>query len=81
MERTKLTIRVSPELLDKAKRYAQAHDTTLTRLVSAYLSQLSLEEDMLHDTPIVQRLSGVLPQDVSLESYREHLERKYGAPA
>jgi hypothetical protein len=35
---------------------------------------------MLHDAPIVQRLSGILPQDVSLESYREHLERKYGTP-
>ena len=41
MERTKLTIRVSRDLLDGAKRYAKVHNTTLTRLVSEYLRRLS----------------------------------------
>ena len=61
MQQTKLTIRVHKELLEGAKRYARAHNTTLTRLVSAYLRQLGAQEGLLANAPIVQRLSGVLP--------------------
>jgi hypothetical protein len=35
-------------------------------------------ERLLADAPIVQRLSGTLSQDVSVEDYREYLERKHG---
>ncbi len=77
MEQTKLTIRLSREMLDRAKRYARVHRTTLTRLVSTYLAQLSIEQDALTDAAVVQRLSGVLPQDAVLEDYRDHLENKY----
>lgn len=77
MEQTKLTIRLSREMLDRAKRYARSHQTTLTKLVSAYLAQLNLEGDALADAAIVRRLSGVLPQDASIEDHRDHLENKY----
>jgi len=79
MERTKLTIRLDGELLEKAKRYARERNTTLTRLVSAYLRQLGSEDDVLSDAPIVQRLSGILPPDTSIETYRTYLEQKYGS--
>jgi hypothetical protein len=49
MERTKLTIRVDRDLLEGAKRYANEHDTTLTRLVSEYLRRLSARDDPLAD--------------------------------
>ena len=78
MEKTKLTIRVPRDLLEGAKRYASEHDTTLTRLVSELLRQLSSQGDPLADAPIVRRLSGTLSQDVSVEDYRKHLEQKYG---
>ena len=48
------------------------------RLVSEYLRQLTTPNDPLADAPIVRRLSGMLPQDVSVEDYREHLERRHG---
>ena len=76
MERTKLTIRIDGALLEKAKRYAREQNTTLTRLVSAYLHQLSNQDDILSDAPTVQRLSGILPHDASIETYNEYLERK-----
>ena len=79
MQQTKLTIRIQKELLDGAKRYARAHNTTLTRLVSAYLRQLSAQEGLLPDAPIVRRLSGVLPPDASVQEYRDYLEEKHGA--
>ncbi|GAB4528831.1 MAG: hypothetical protein Kow0063_05360 [Anaerolineae bacterium] len=81
MEKSKLIIRVSRDLLEGAKRYASENNTTLTRLVSEYLRRLAAEKDPLSDAPIVQRLSGVLSQDVSVEDYREYLELKYGRQA
>ena len=81
MEKTKLTIRVPRDLLEGAKRYASENNTTLTRLVSEYLRRLTIEKDPLSNAPIVQRLSGVLSQDISVEDYREYLELKYGREA
>ena len=78
MERTKLTVRVPRDLLKDAKRYASENDTTLTRLISECLRQLTTQSDPLANAPIVQRLSGPLSQDVSVEDYRKYLERKYG---
>jgi hypothetical protein len=81
MEKTKLTIRLPSDLLEGAKRYAREHNTTLTRLVSAYLHQLSTDGDLLADAPTVRRLSGVLSPDASVQEYRTYLERKHGRPA
>lgn len=80
MEKTKLTIRLPSDLLEGAKRYAREHDTTLTRMVSAYLRQLSTEDDLLSGAPTVRRLSGVLPQVASVQEYRAYLEHKHGRP-
>ena len=81
MEKTKLTVRVPRDLLEEAKRYAKAHNTSLTRLVSAYLERLSSQDDPLVDAPIVRRLSGILSKDVSVDDYYTYLEEKYGAQA
>jgi len=77
MEKTKLTIRVTRDLLEGAKSYAIENNTTLTRLVSEYLRRLTVEKDTLSNAPTVQRLSGILSQSVSVEDYREYLELKY----
>lgn len=78
MESTKLTIRVPRKVLEKAKQYALEHETSLTRLVSEYLQQLPMEKDALSGALIVQRLSGIVSADVSVEDYKEYLEEKYG---
>ena len=78
MERTELTVRVPRDLLEGAKRYASEHHTTLTRLISEYLRQLTTQSDPLPNAPIVQRLSGTLSQDVSLQDYEAYLEEKSG---
>ena len=78
MEKTKLTVRVPRDLLDGAKRYANQHDTTLTRLVSEFFRRLGTQDDFLADAPVVQRLSGTLSPDASIDDYRKYLERKYG---
>ena len=78
MQETKLTVRVSREVLDGAKRYARENDTTLTRLVEEYLRRLTVQTDPLVNAPIVQRLSGSLSPSASPEDYRHHLDEKYG---
>jgi hypothetical protein len=78
MERTKLTVRVPRDLLEGAKRYAKAHNTTLTRLVSSYLEELNVQGHLLADAPTVRRLSGILSADVSVDDYYRYLEEKYG---
>ncbi len=76
---TKLTVRVPRHLLANAKRYAQAHQTTLTELISAYLQHIPSESDVLDQAPVVRRLTGLLSSAVSIEDYKKHLEEKYGA--
>jgi hypothetical protein len=74
---TKLTVRVPRHLLENAKRYAQAHQTTLTALISAYLQHIPSENEILSHAPIVRRLTGLLSNDVTVEDYKKHLEEKY----
>jgi len=68
MKEHKLTLRVTTRILDRAKSYAGAHGTTVTRLVTAYLERLEPERPSLVDAPITQRLTGVLALDRSSPS-------------
>jgi hypothetical protein len=77
MEQTKLTVRVPRDLLENVKRYAAQNDTTLTNLIEAYLRRIPAQEP-LDQAPIVRRLTGILPKDVTVQDYHEHLEKKYG---
>ncbi len=76
---TKLTVRVPRHLLANAKRYARAHQTTLTELISTYLQQIPSDSEVLTRAPVVRRLTGLLSSDVSMDDYKKHLEDKYGA--
>lgn len=78
MDQVKLTVRLPRNLVEGAKRYAEDHDTTVTRLISEYFRRLSTQADPLRDTPIVRRLSGILPREASVTDYHQHLEDKYG---
>lgn len=75
---TKLTVRVPRNLLENAKRYANAHNTTLTELISAFLGRIPAEMGPLEQAPIVRQLSGLLSSNLSPEDYKKHLEEKYG---
>ena len=77
MQETKLTVRVPRDLLENIKRYAALNNTTLTDLIEAYLRRIPSPQH-LENAPIVRRLSGTLPPDVTLQDYRQHLEEKYG---
>ena len=77
MHASKLTVRVPQDLIDNAKRYASEHNTTLIKLIEAYLHRLPAQET-LEDAPIVRRLSGTLSANVAVDDYKKHLDEKYG---
>ncbi len=76
MPRKKLTLSVDEDVIRKAKRYSRRHDTSISRLVTEFLSLLSDEEGF--ESPVVSRLRGVLPSEVSVDEYRDHLVEKHG---
>jgi hypothetical protein len=77
MEQTKLTVRVPRDLLENLKRYAAENNTTITDLIEAYLRRIPAQP-LLEDAPIVRRLSGTLPGNISIDDHRQHLDDKYG---
>jgi hypothetical protein len=77
MDETKLTIRIERATLERAKRYARQHGTSLTRLVTSHLERLGADDESAGDTPVTRRLTGALPPEASLQDYRDHLERKH----
>jgi hypothetical protein len=72
----KLTLSVDEKVIERARRYSVSHNTSISQLVTTYLSQLDSPSDQ-EFSPLVQRLRGILPHDVELEDYHRHLEEKH----
>lgn len=72
----KLTLSIDERVIDRARRYSQQHDTSISQLVSAFLGSLPPRETRI--SPAVQRLRGILPPDVDASEYYGRLEDKYG---
>jgi len=79
--KTKQTLKLNTEVIEKAKSYAKQHNTSLERLIESYLLLLtSNSEELDEPTPLVKSLSGVLdlPKNFDVKaSYKEHLTSKY----
>lgn len=72
----KLTLSVDERVIEHARRYSTRHNTSISQLVTRYLSQLDAPSQA-NLAPWVQRLRGILPGDTSVEDYRRHLEEKH----
>lgn len=77
MQKTKLTVRVDQDLLEKLKLYAEKNNTTITNLINAYIRHIPAQDKTEH-SPLVKRLTGILPNEASIEDYHRYLEEKYG---
>jgi len=75
MPRKKLTLSVEEEVIRKARWFSKKHRTSISSLVSDFLSSLADSDGP--GTPIVNRLRGVLRPDVGIEDYHEYLIEKY----
>ena len=76
-EKKKLTIRVDARLIEQAKAYAEAHNTSVSQLVEAYFVNLNREAQSKSPTPILDELTGILPEEVNIEDYYDYLMEKY----
>jgi len=78
---TKLTLRLKKKVIDQAKKYANDHATSLSKLIENYLEAVtntSDEED--HISPLVKSLSGVIQLSDNSdhkEQYHKHITEKY----
>ena len=78
---TKLTLRLKKKVIDQAKKYANDHETSLSKLIENYLSAITNESRSIEKiSPLVQSLSGVIQLSESEDpkrTYQEHLKEKY----
>lgn len=80
---TKLTLKLDGNVIDRAKKYAQSHRISLSRMIEAYLDSVTkpyLKTEKPLITPLVESLTGVmdLPADFDYKKeYRDFLEEKY----
>lgn len=78
---TKLTLRLKKKVIDQAKKYANDHETSLSKLIENYLSAITNEPKSIEKiSPLVQSLSGVIQMSENEDpkrTYQEHLKEKY----
>lgn len=78
---TKLTLRLKKNVIDQAKKYANDHETSLSKLIENYLSAITNESGSVEKiSPLVQSVSGVInisENDEHKSKYHEHLQEKY----
>ncbi len=77
--KSKLTLRMTDEAIERAKRYAAQRGISVSKLVENFFAALEADDtEDIEMSPLVQSLWGTLEEsDVSEEDYREHLEEKY----
>ena len=79
MSKQRLNITVDPAVIERARRYTQQHNISISRLVTEFLAQLPIEDKSEETlTPTVRRLLGVARGAGDREDYRRHLVEKYG---
>jgi len=73
----KLTLSVDERVVERAKRYAQARGTSVSRLVETYLDMVaSPAEPGARTRPVLTRLRGSMKKGI-VGDYHRYLERKY----
>lgn len=77
---SKLTLRLDPKLIERAKAYANSTGRTVSQLVSQYFAMLGVDASPDGDVhPLVRSLHGRLFETSFDEpDYAEHVDAKYG---
>jgi hypothetical protein len=74
--KSKLTLSIDEDVVRHAKQFTSERDTSISELVERFLAGLGRRDD--ETSSVVAGLRGVLPEDVTVEEYRAHLEDRYG---
>lgn len=78
---TKLTLNLDKHTIESAKDYAKNRKVSLSQLIENYLNSLiKKEEKDIKVSPLVESLTGVIPNDESADDrkdYYDYLNKKY----
>ena len=78
---TKLTLNLNKHIIESAKDYAKNRRVSLSQLVENYLNSLTKKEEKdIKVSPLVESLTGVIPNDESAglkQEYYDYLTQKY----
>lgn len=84
MDDVKLTLKLNPNSIKRAKKYSAQNKTSLSALVEKFFDGLTISqnsnEEMFNYSPIVSELSGIIcvPSDYDYKAeYLDYLEDKY----
>jgi Family of unknown function (DUF6364) len=79
MAKTTLNLSVEEAAAERARRYSELHDTSISRLVSDFLLGLPLKDDEVTArlSPAVRRLYGIAEGGPDEEDYHRYLLEKY----
>ena len=80
MPKKRLNITVDAAVVDRARRYTQRHNTSISGLVGEFLAHLPDADTTGNGelSPTVRRLLGIAAGGPDREDYRRHLLEKYG---
>jgi len=80
MAKATLNLTIEEATVERARRYGERHDVSISRLVGDFLGRLPLEDDEQLDElpPITRRLFGIAAGGPDEEDYHRHLLEKYG---
>jgi hypothetical protein len=72
--KTKLTLKLNKRLIDRAKIYANTHNTSLSKIIESYLDSVTEEtvSNSAEITPLVKSLSGVIQLDKVYDFKKEN---------
>jgi len=75
----KLTLKLKKEIIERAKKYAQDKNTSLSKLIENILFKVTDKTTFQTETtPLVDSLSGIISlESDDKEDYRDYLEEKY----
>jgi len=78
---TKLTLKLSSEVIENAKIYAKESNTSLSKLIENYLSAITTKKSNKRKVnPIVKSLTGIIKLDDEKDykkAYAKYLTEKY----
>jgi len=78
---TKLTLKLKKTVIERAKKYASDHETSLSRIIENYLAAITAESNEKDEiSPLVKSISGVIHQSKDFnhkENFHKHLNEKY----
>ncbi|HEV7332039.1 MAG TPA: DUF6364 family protein [Flavisolibacter sp.] len=78
--KNRLNITIEENLLNKAKRYAEQHQTSLSQLIESYLKTLTKKPSKENIITLVEKLRQpqIVPETDLKKQYYEEQRHKYG---